>query len=196
MGLKITLMFLIALGMGELAAAQNKISGTVHCDKPSDQQSLEVGDRPNHSFMITKGTCTWTKPVEMGERLLSVYADDSGHRRRLKRRRVGSLDGSLSRLAAPWRIDPATCWWQVLLQLAALVAVLVRKTQPCAALHRDAGSLTRAKSCNHRALARVLPDPAEACVTVHKCACRDLKSLGPQGSCRFDSGPPHRFRRA
>jgi len=71
MRLKIISTFLIALLMGGVAAGQNtswvrrKISGTVHCEKPSDQQSFEVGDRPNHSFMITKGTCTWTKPVEI-----------------------------------------------------------------------------------------------------------------------------------
>ncbi len=65
MRLKITLTFLIALGMSQLAAAQNKISGTVHCDKPSDQHSFEVGDGPNHYLMITKGSCTWTKPIEI-----------------------------------------------------------------------------------------------------------------------------------
>ncbi len=51
MRLKIISTFLIALLMGGVAAGQNtswvrrKISGTVHCDKPSDQQSFEVGDR-------------------------------------------------------------------------------------------------------------------------------------------------------
>jgi len=48
-----------------LAPAQTKVSGTVQCGKPDDQHSLDVGDRPNHSFSISKGKCTWTKPMEI-----------------------------------------------------------------------------------------------------------------------------------
>ena len=65
MGAKGTLLVLVCLSLATTARGQTKVSGTVHCDKPSDQQSFAVGDRPNHSFMITKGACTWTKPVEL-----------------------------------------------------------------------------------------------------------------------------------
>ena len=45
--------------------AQTKISGALQCGKPDEQHVLDVGDRPNHSFMIAKGKCTWTKPLEI-----------------------------------------------------------------------------------------------------------------------------------
>ena len=59
------LLMLVCLSLATRARGQTKVSGTVHCDKPSDQQSFEVGDRPHHSFMITKGACTWTKPLDL-----------------------------------------------------------------------------------------------------------------------------------
>jgi hypothetical protein len=59
------LLLLVGLSLGTTARGQTKVSGTVHCDKPSEQQSFEVGDRPGHSFMLTKGACTWTKPLEL-----------------------------------------------------------------------------------------------------------------------------------
>ncbi len=60
-----TLLLLVGLSLATTAWSQTKISGAAHCDKPSDQQSFEVGDRPHHSFMITKGACTWTKPLDL-----------------------------------------------------------------------------------------------------------------------------------
>ena len=53
------------LGLTMLASAQTKISGTVQCGKPDEAHSLDVGDRPNHSLMISKGKCTWTKPMKI-----------------------------------------------------------------------------------------------------------------------------------
>jgi hypothetical protein len=53
------------LGLAMLAPAQTKISGTVQCGKPDEEHSLDVGDRPNHSLMISKGKCTWTKPMKI-----------------------------------------------------------------------------------------------------------------------------------
>ncbi len=47
------------------AIAQTKISGTVQCAKPDEQHALDVGDRPQHSLAISKGKCTWTKPMEI-----------------------------------------------------------------------------------------------------------------------------------
>ena len=53
------------LGLAMLAPAQTKISGTVQCGKPDQEHALDVGDRPNHSLMISKGKCTWTKPMKI-----------------------------------------------------------------------------------------------------------------------------------
>ncbi len=44
-----------------LAGAQTKISGTAKC-KSHIQSTVEVGDRPNHSFSVSQGKCTWVKP--------------------------------------------------------------------------------------------------------------------------------------
>jgi hypothetical protein len=57
---------LLQLVLVTVAGAQTKISGTIQCGKPDPQQSIDVGDRPNHSLGISKSTCTWTKPMEIG----------------------------------------------------------------------------------------------------------------------------------
>ncbi len=56
---------IVVLGLATLVSAQTKISGTVQCGKPDEQHALEVGDNPGHSLMISKGKCTWTKPMEI-----------------------------------------------------------------------------------------------------------------------------------
>jgi hypothetical protein len=43
--------------------AQTKISGTHQCSKPDVEQTMQVGDRPNHSFTISQGKCTCPKPI-------------------------------------------------------------------------------------------------------------------------------------
>jgi len=48
-----------------LAPAQTKISGTVQCGKPDEVHALAVGDELNHSLTISKGKCTWTKPMKI-----------------------------------------------------------------------------------------------------------------------------------
>jgi hypothetical protein len=48
-----------------VAAAQKRISGISRCGKPDQQQTMPVGDRPDHSFGIVKVKCTWTKPIEL-----------------------------------------------------------------------------------------------------------------------------------
>lgn len=45
-----------------LAVAQTKMSSTITCGKNTIQQMVPVGDRPNHSFGVTQGNCTATKP--------------------------------------------------------------------------------------------------------------------------------------
>jgi hypothetical protein len=57
--------FLALFALGIAAFAQTKISGTVQCSKPDEEHAIEVGDHPGHSVMISKGKCTWTKPMEI-----------------------------------------------------------------------------------------------------------------------------------
>ncbi|MGB7435783.1 MAG: hypothetical protein WBR26_11835 [Candidatus Acidiferrum sp.] len=63
---KMILSCVLTLGLGLTVQAQTKISGTSQCDKPDQQNSLEVGDKPGHVFMIAKQSCTWTKGMEIG----------------------------------------------------------------------------------------------------------------------------------
>jgi hypothetical protein len=46
-------------------AQQKKISGVSHCGKPNKQETIAVGDRPDHAFGISRVKCTWTKPLEV-----------------------------------------------------------------------------------------------------------------------------------
>ncbi len=65
MKLKIMFAFLIVSALAAAASAQTKISGTQQCAKPDVEHSIPIGDRPDHSFVITQGKCTWTKPFEI-----------------------------------------------------------------------------------------------------------------------------------
>ena len=67
------------------ARAQNKVSGTAQCAKPDPRYAIEVGDQPNHSFIIFHGGCTWTSPLEIaGEKSKdhsgTVFQEASGNR--------------------------------------------------------------------------------------------------------------------
>src|SRR5690349_429721 len=69
----------VNLGLG-----QTKVSGTAQCGKPEKQQSMEVGDRPHHSFIIGQGKCTWTKPLEIEGAstqggTFTVFSEQSGN---------------------------------------------------------------------------------------------------------------------
>ena len=65
MNTRMMLAFLIVFSLATVAAAQTKISGTLHCGKPDPMHKIDVGDRPNHSFLIEQIKCTWTKPMEI-----------------------------------------------------------------------------------------------------------------------------------
>jgi hypothetical protein len=59
---------LVAITLAASAAAgQTKISGTVHCPNGAGNEShkIDVGDHPGHTYMIEKGTCTYTTPLEI-----------------------------------------------------------------------------------------------------------------------------------
>lgn len=83
MRLKTFLSFLIVFALAAVASAQTKISGIVECGKPDQEHSIQVADRPNHSFAISQGKCTWTKPLEIAgiqskEGMSTKFAEISG----------------------------------------------------------------------------------------------------------------------
>lgn len=86
MRLKIIFTVLIVSALAAAASAQTKISGTLQCgSKPDQQQAIEVGDRPNHSFVISQSKCTWTKPLEIAgvqskEHVYTAFSEVSGNR--------------------------------------------------------------------------------------------------------------------
>ena len=89
MRIRAILAFLSVLALITAAAAQTKISGTAQCGKPDQQNSIAVGDRPNHSLMISQGKCTWSKPLEIGgvqnkEGVNTAFDEVSGNRSRTR----------------------------------------------------------------------------------------------------------------
>jgi hypothetical protein len=67
MRFKQILLLATALVLPALASSQTKISGTVKCLRPDQAQKIDVGDRPNHSFAISQGKCTWIKPMTIAD---------------------------------------------------------------------------------------------------------------------------------
>src|SRR5262249_30231804 len=47
------------------ALAQTQVSGTIKCGKSDNDYSVEVGDHPGHLLILSKGSCTWTAPLEI-----------------------------------------------------------------------------------------------------------------------------------
>jgi hypothetical protein len=85
MRLKTLLSFLVVFALAAVASAQTKVSGTLQCAKPDQQHAIEVGDRPNHSFVINQMKCTWTKPLEIAgvqskEDVYTGFSEVSGNR--------------------------------------------------------------------------------------------------------------------
>jgi len=62
---KVILSCLVVLGLGLTTQAQTKVSGSSQCNKPDQQNSIEVGDKPGHLFVLAKQSCTWTKSMEV-----------------------------------------------------------------------------------------------------------------------------------
>jgi hypothetical protein len=89
--------FGVILLAAPMAVAQTKVSGTVQCSKPDRQESMDVGDRPNHSLTITQGKCTWTQPLEIEgaktkEGAFTAAGDVGGKNLRLQGYAVETLD--------------------------------------------------------------------------------------------------------
>jgi hypothetical protein len=64
---KFVVAIVVVLSGTPAVLAQTKISGTLQCPAGGEQHVLEVGDRPNHSFIIEKSKCTWAKPMDIAE---------------------------------------------------------------------------------------------------------------------------------
>ena len=47
--------------LAPLSLAKDKLVSHWDCAKPSDAHSIDVGDQANHSYVVTKTTCTATK---------------------------------------------------------------------------------------------------------------------------------------
>jgi hypothetical protein len=96
MRLKTLLSFLVVFALAAVASAQTKISGTLQCAKPDQQQAIEVGDRPNHSFLISQTKCTWTKSPEIvglqsKEDVYTQFFEVSGNRSHGQEYGVGTM---------------------------------------------------------------------------------------------------------
>lgn len=61
-----SLVFLLGASLATAAAAQTKISGQLQCGKPDEMHSIDVGDRANHAMTVSKVSCTWSKPMDIG----------------------------------------------------------------------------------------------------------------------------------
>ncbi len=62
---RLWLVFVSICFAASAAAAQTKISGTEQCPKPESQQMIPVGDRADHTLVVTQSKCSWTKPIEI-----------------------------------------------------------------------------------------------------------------------------------
>ena len=96
MRLKTLLSFLVVFALAAVASAQTKISGTLQCSKPDQQHAIEVGDRPNHSFVISQTKCTWTNPPEIAgvqskEHVVTQFYEVSGNRSHGQEYAVGTM---------------------------------------------------------------------------------------------------------
>jgi len=73
----------VVLLLATIAVAQTKVSGTSTCGKPDQQQKIDVGDKPGHTFAISQGKCNWTKPMDLAgiqtkEDVVTTFAEITG----------------------------------------------------------------------------------------------------------------------
>jgi hypothetical protein len=68
---KICLVLCLMSVVSSLALAQGKTNVQWKCDKPSGQQSIPVGDKPGHAYVIEQINCTATKGDIGGNKMKS-----------------------------------------------------------------------------------------------------------------------------
>jgi hypothetical protein len=105
--LKSILTFLTVLSLATSARSQTKVSGTAQCAKPDPRYAIEVGDRPNHSFIISHGGCTWTSPLEIAgtkskDHSGTVFQDLMGNRARIQGSGVDTMENG-DKFYVGWR---------------------------------------------------------------------------------------------
>jgi len=54
--------FFLSCLLTSLAGIDYEDFRTAKCGKTSIEHMVPVGDHPNHSFGVTQGSCTWSKP--------------------------------------------------------------------------------------------------------------------------------------
>lgn len=89
-----------------VTAAQKNVSGTSRCGKPDQQQTIPVGDRPDHAFGIVKVKCTWTKPIELeglqtAEDEITGFSEVTGNNGNERMYVVGSMSNGDKLFARP-----------------------------------------------------------------------------------------------
>jgi hypothetical protein len=60
--------FLLLLCLGLFVTPDlpgQRLSGEGSCTKADVMHHIPVGDHPNHTFMVSRVSCTWTKPFEI-----------------------------------------------------------------------------------------------------------------------------------
>jgi hypothetical protein len=91
------LVFLFAIAVAATAAAQTRVSGQLQCGKPDEVHKIDVGDWPTHAMTVSKNTCTWLKPMDIGGAQtkdgVSVSSAETGGN---KSREHGSHTGTMS----------------------------------------------------------------------------------------------------
>lgn len=96
MTLKAVPLLFAVLMLPLLASAQTAISGTALCAKPDQSQKIDIADRPNHSYVISQGKCTWTKPmiianIETKEDLITNWDETFNYGARVRGYVVGTM---------------------------------------------------------------------------------------------------------
>ncbi len=87
---------LIVVLLATMAGAQMKISGMAQCGKPDPVYTLQVGDRPNHSFELSQAKCPWTTGFEIAgiqakEEVDVTFSEISGNTSRDRGYGVGAM---------------------------------------------------------------------------------------------------------
>jgi hypothetical protein len=65
--------------------AQTRIGGSLECASPSFHQAIPVGDRANHTMVLSQRRCQWSQPMRIlgtfsGSDVLSLFTDARGDR--------------------------------------------------------------------------------------------------------------------
>src|SRR5437879_12865430 len=63
---KLWLIGCCVLLLSSLLLAKDRLVSQWNCGQPSDAHSIDVGDQANHSYAVTKTTCTGTKSAVGG----------------------------------------------------------------------------------------------------------------------------------